>query len=61
MCVLLARSIFYYTAKPREDRLLRMRIHEIANTRIRFGFRRICTLLRREDLIQGKFQLIVDQ
>ena len=47
-CVLLARSIYYYIYSPREDRLLRMRINEIASTRIRFGFRRICTLLRRE-------------
>ncbi len=47
-CVLLPRSIYYYISKPREDRLLRMRINEIANTRIRFGVRRICILLRRE-------------
>jgi len=53
MCMLLARSIYYYTSKPREDRLLRMRIHEIANTRIRFGFRRICTVLRREGFVDN--------
>ena len=46
--VLLARSIYYYIYSQREDRLIRMRINEISNTLIRFGFRGICTLLRRE-------------
>lgn len=47
-CVLLARSLFYYKSHRREDRLLRMRVNEIARTRIRYGFKRIYTLLKRE-------------
>jgi putative transposase len=47
-CVLLARSMFYYKAERRDDSLLRMRINEIARTRIRYGFWRIFILLRRE-------------
>jgi putative transposase len=40
--------MFYYKHKPREDTLLKMRIREIAKTRIRYGFWRIYILLRRE-------------
>lgn len=47
-CVLLARSMFYYKSNRRDDSLLRMRINEIAKTRIRYGFWRIFILLRRE-------------
>lgn len=47
-CVLLARSVFYYKPHSREDRLLRMRINEIAKTRVRYGFKRIYILLKRE-------------
>jgi putative transposase len=41
-------SLYYYRARGREDRMLRSRIREIANTRIRFGFWRIRTVLKRE-------------
>ena len=47
-CVSLCRSMFYYKAHMRSDSLLRMRIGEIARTRVRYGFRRIHVLLRRE-------------
>jgi len=32
----------------RDEKALKMRIREIANTRIRYGFKRIFTLLRRD-------------
>jgi len=41
-------STYHYRAHRREDRPLRSRIREIANTRIRFGFGRIRTVLKRE-------------
>ena len=45
---MLSKSVFYYKQKGRNDELLRMRIKEIAATRIRYGFWRIYILLRRE-------------
>ncbi len=47
-CVLLCRSIFFYKHNRRAETALKMRIREIASTRIRYGFKRIYTLLRRE-------------
>lgn len=47
-CVLLARSMYYYCANKRDDTLLRLRINEIAKTRVRYGFWRIYILLKRE-------------
>lgn len=52
-CVLLARSMFYYKSHSREDRLLRMRINELAKTRVRYGFKRIHTLLKREGFMDN--------
>ncbi len=46
--VLLGRSTWHYKAKRRDDSVLRARIREIAQTRIRYGCQRIFTLLRRE-------------
>lgn len=46
--VLLGHSMYYYRHTPREDSLLRLRMREIAQTRIRYGFWRIFILLRRE-------------
>lgn len=40
--------MFYYRASEKNDEILRMRIIEIAKTRIRYGFWRIFILLRRE-------------
>lgn len=48
-CVCLARSMYYYIHyRHRQDNLLKMRMNEIAHTRIRYGFKRIFVLLRRE-------------
>lgn len=47
-CVQLASSVFYYKPDRGDDSLLRMRINEIAKTRIRKGFWRIYILLKRE-------------
>ena len=45
---LLARSLVYYKAHGRDDRVVRARIKEIATTRVRYGMARIHVLLRRE-------------
>jgi putative transposase len=44
----ISSSVYYYKAKPKDDRALRMRIREIAEIRVRYGFWRIYILLRRE-------------
>ena len=41
------RTSYYYKSR-RDDRVLTARIHEIAAARIRYGYRRIYILLRRE-------------
>ena len=46
--VLLGRSTWHYKARSRDDSVLRKRIREIAQTRVRYGCQRIFTLLRRE-------------
>jgi len=46
--IMMVRSMYYYRPKPREDRAIRKRIREITETRIRYGFWRVFTLLRRE-------------
>ena len=46
--VMLSRTVFCYMAHRREDRAVRQRIREIAETRVRYGFERIQILLRRE-------------
>ncbi len=46
---LTARSVVYYKLQgPRDDRAVRARIKEIAETRVRYGIARIHVLLRRE-------------
>jgi putative transposase len=42
------RSSYRYRSHRRDDRALRMRILEIAETRVRYGYRRVQVLLRRE-------------
>jgi putative transposase len=42
------RSTWYYKSVKKSDNAERMRIKEIASTRVRYGYRRIHTLLRRE-------------
>lgn len=44
----LHRSTFRYVGTREDDVLMRMRIREIAAVRVRYGYRRIHTLLRRE-------------
>lgn len=44
----LQRSVYYYKSIKKDDRLLRRRICEIASTRIRYGYKRIHVLLKRE-------------
>ena len=46
--VILHRSVWYYKPHKREDLPLRQRIKEIAAARVRYGVKRIHTLLRRE-------------
>jgi putative transposase len=46
---LTARSLYYFKPQgPRDDRAVRARIREIAETRVRYGIARIHVLLRRE-------------
>ena len=46
--VLLGRSTYYYQSTGDTNDGLRLRIRDIAETRIRYGYRRIYVLLRRE-------------
>ena len=46
--VFLHRSVYRYLDQPRDDRAVRQRMKEIAETRVRYGFSRIHILLRRE-------------
>ena len=46
--IMLQRSAWYYEQHKREDRPVRERIKEIAQTRVRYGFWRIHVLLKRE-------------
>lgn len=46
--VLYSPSQWYYKYHRREDTSVRMRVKEIASVRVRYGFERICTLLKRE-------------
>ena len=41
-------SVYYYRSKKGRDTALRERIKEIASTRVRYGYQRIHTLLRRD-------------
>lgn len=43
-----SRSLWYYQPRENDDAPLLRRIEEIAATRVRYGFRRIFVLLRRE-------------
>ena len=45
--VFLQRTVYRYLGRPRDDRAVRLRIKEIAETRVRYGFPRIQILLRR--------------
>ena len=49
-CALLGlqKPTYYYRARRPSQAALRLRIREIAETRVRYGYRRIHVLLRRE-------------
>jgi putative transposase len=51
--MMIGPSMFYYKHRRREDRPLRQRIREIAESRVRYGHERIHTLLRREGWIDN--------
>lgn len=51
--MLLERSSFYYRAHPRDHRALTLRLKELAGTRVRYGYRRLWILLRREGWSAG--------
>nr|WP_275445867.1 MULTISPECIES: IS3 family transposase [unclassified Halomonas] len=44
----LARSVFYYRSQVQDQRPLMQRIREITATRVRYGYRRVHELLKRE-------------
>ena len=44
----LQRSSYYYRSRRADDRALRLRLKELAAVRVRFGYRRLHVLLRRE-------------
>jgi putative transposase len=46
--VLACRATYHYRSRRPEQAPLRKRIREIAETRMRYGYRRITVLLRRE-------------
>ena len=52
-CMELVHSMFYYRRIPREDGLPRLRVRDIAQTWIRYGFDRIHVLLRREGFVDN--------
>jgi putative transposase len=54
--VRLRRSVLYYRSVKDPQLALRGRMHEIARTRVRFGYRRIHVLLRREGWTLGRNQ-----
>ena len=48
LVVMLHKSVWYYKSVCRDDSVIRMRMREIAMVRVRYGFGRVFTLLRRE-------------
>ena len=54
--VRLRRSVLYYRSIKDPKLALRGRMHEIARTRVRYGYRRIHILLRREGWALGRNQ-----
>lgn len=47
----LERSSYYYRAHPRDNRALLIRLKELAAVRVRYGYRRLTILLRREPAV----------
>jgi putative transposase len=54
--VKLRRSVHYYRSVKDPKLALRKRMHELAQVRIRYGYRRIHVLLRREGWKHGRSQ-----
>ncbi len=46
--ITLSRSSYYYPTQPRDDEALRQALREKAAQRRRFGYRRLCVMLRRD-------------
>jgi putative transposase len=53
-CVRMPRSMFYYRSRMDPRTALRQRMREIAHARVRFDYRRIYIMLRREGWDVGK-------
>lgn len=53
-CVKLQRSVYFYRSRMDPLTELRQRVRELAHARVRFGYRRIYMLLRREGWDVGK-------
>jgi len=56
-CARIKRSVFYYQSVRDPLTALRQRARELAHARVRFGYRRILVLLRREGWDVGKKRL----
>ena len=56
-CVRLHRSAWYYKSHRDPQTALRQRIRDLAQSRVRFGYRRILLLLKREGWDVGKNRL----
>ena len=56
-CARIKRSVFYYQSIRDPLTALRLRTRELAHARVRFGYRRILVLLRREGWDVGKKRL----
>jgi putative transposase len=44
----LSRSVYLYRSQARDASVLKLRIKEIADTRVHYGYRRVHVMLRRE-------------
>jgi putative transposase len=53
-CVQMTRSMYYYRSRMDPQTALRHRMREIAHARVRFGYRRVYIMLRREGWDVGK-------
>jgi len=53
-CVRMTRSMYYYRSRMDPQTALRQRMREIAHARVRFGYRRVYIMLRREGWDVGK-------
>jgi hypothetical protein len=61
-CVRMTRSMYYYGSRMDPQAALRHRMREIAHARVRFGYRRIYMMLRRDArLLAGPRSLRLEQ